>query len=392
MSENPILTNVVYDKKLYGITKTGALKIWECVVKNIGGEGYIMRTSGTLGAKMIIHTSIVSKGKNIGKANETTPVEQAVKDAESKYNKKWDEGYRLTSEDALKATDPRNNRTFKPMLAVSYDKHSKKIVFPCYAQPKLDGVRCLVRRVGNEIIMWSRGGKEFTTLDHLKPALLEILRDGEAADGEIYVHNSSFQKIQEAVSKKRTKTLELQYHIYDYPFGDNSKKDMNFVERLKVLEARILYACVKSDDIFLSMIIPVDTSILDDQSDLDRFEAKCIEEGYEGIMIRNADSPYLFGHRSYDLQKVKRFVDQEFTIVDVVEGSGIETGCAIFVCKAGDSTFKVRPTGSHEQRKEWFNLRAKLIGEELKVKYQELTDDGIPRFPVGLGLRPEWDK
>ena len=386
------MDNVVYKQKLYGVTKKGAIKIWDCVVKDVGGEGYIIRNSGTKGAKMITHTSIVSKGKNIGKSNETSAVEQAVKDAESKYNKKWDEGYRESEEAARAATDPRNNRTFKPMLAVSYDKHGKKIKFPCFAQPKLDGVRCLAKRVGDEIIMWSRGGKEFLTLDHFKDALRALLRDGEACDGELYIHGESFQQIQKRVSKFRNSTLEIKYYIYDYPFGDLSKKDMPFHKRMDTLEARMIAASLSDEVPFIDKLIPVETKEISNSQELERYEARMIEEGYEGIMARNNDSIYEFGHRSYDLQKVKRFQDQEYRIVDVLEGTGVETGCAIFVCKAGDNTFKVRPTGSHEQRKEWFNLRAKLIGEELKVKFQELTDDGIPRFPVGLGLRPNWDK
>jgi DNA ligase 1 len=402
------MENIAYAKKLYGVTKKGAIKIWYCVVKDVAGTGYIIRSSCTKGAKSICHTSIVTKGKNIGKSNETSPVEQAVKDAESKYNKKWDEGYRTTEKAAKLAADPRNNRTFKPMLASSYDKQGKKIKFPCFAQPKLDGIRCLAKRSGDEIIMWSRSGKEFTTLDHFKPAIKLILNDGEACDGEIYIHGKSFQEIQKSVSKLRESTYSLEYHIYDYPYGSCSSKDSPFEHRVDILETRMLMAHLfsqaensgeYSDRIehkcmseYLHKIMPVETKEISSALELETYEMLNIQNGYEGIMARNGDSIYTFGHRSYDLQKVKRFQDSEYEIIDVLEGTGVETGCAIFVCRCGGNTFKVRPTGSHAQRKEWFNLKSKLIGQELKVKFQELTDDGIPRFPVGLGLRPDWDK
>jgi len=401
----------VYNKSLIGVTKKGEFKVWECVVKDIAGEGYIIRKSGTKGAKLITHTSIVSTGKNLGKANETSPVQQAIKDAESKYNKKWDGGYRTTEEEAVLAANPRANRTFKPMLASSYDKQGKKIKFPCFAQPKLDGIRCLAKRDGNEIIMWSRGGKEFTTLDHFKPALRLILKDGEACDGEIYIHGKSFQEIQKSVSKLRDSTYELEYHIYDYPYGSANSEDTSFKHRVGVLETRMLVAhlvaqtegnehFVNSDLMepgwagseYLHKILPVETREISSAQELETYEMLNIQNEYEGIMVRNEDSVYDFGNRSYDLQKVKRFQDSEYEIIDVLEGTGVETGCAVFVCRCGDKTFKVRPTGSHEQRKEWFNLKSSLIGQELKVKYQELTDDGIPRFPVGLGLRQGWDK
>ena len=57
-------------------------------------------------------------------------------------------------------------------------------------------------------------------------------------------------------------------------------------------------------------------------------------------------------------------------------------------CQTPDGqTFAVRPTGTHEERKVLFENGDEYIGQQLTVKYQELTDEGIPRFPVGIAIR-----
>ena len=94
------------------------------------------------------------------------------------------------------------------------------------------------------------------------------------------------------------------------------------------------------------------------------------------------------GHRSADLQKYKEFKDDEYKIVGFKEGDGIEKGCVIWVCETKDhKTFSVRPRGTHEQRAEAFKSASKAVGKKLTVRFQELTEDGIPRFPVGLAIR-----
>jgi hypothetical protein len=88
------------------------------------------------------------------------------------------------------------------------------------------------------------------------------------------------------------------------------------------------------------------------------------------------------------LQKFKQFLDDEFSIVDFLEGTGNDAGTVIWVCtNDNNDTFKVRPRGTREQRREWFSDGNNLIGSTLTVRYFELTDDGIPRFPVGIAIR-----
>ena len=56
----------------------------------------------------------------------------------------------------------------KPMLAHKYNPD--KADYPAYIQPKLDGVRCVFTKDG----AYSRTGKEFKNVDHIKKALHSV--------------------------------------------------------------------------------------------------------------------------------------------------------------------------------------------------------------------------
>ena len=66
----------------------------------------------------------------------------------------------------------------------------------------------------------------------------------------------------------------------------------------------------------------------------------------------------------------------------------IDKGCVIWECKTeNDQRFSVRPRGTVLERQGYFQNGDDWIGSKLTVRYQELTDDGIPRFPVGITIR-----
>ncbi|HIJ11303.1 TPA: hypothetical protein HA278_04560, partial [Candidatus Woesearchaeota archaeon] len=143
---------------------------------------------------------------------------------------------------------------------------------------------------------------------------------------------------------------------------------------------------------FNGCLIPVETPQCETEEQLMVYEDRYIKRGFEGSMARNKDSKYLFGYRSKDLLKVKRFLDDEYEIIGFTDGISIEVGCLIFTCKTKDGQeFSVRPIGTHEERKEMYKKGDTYIGKLLTVKYQELSNDGVPRFPVGLHTREEWD-
>jgi DNA ligase-1 len=88
----------------------------------------------------------VCEGKNIGKKNETTATEQAMAEAEALHRKRKEVGYFEDINDCDKQV------YFQPMLAKDWNVEKHKVKFPIFTQPKLDGIRCVVKSDG----MWSR--------------------------------------------------------------------------------------------------------------------------------------------------------------------------------------------------------------------------------------------
>jgi DNA ligase-1 len=300
-------------------------------------------------------------GKNLGRANETTPMQQALKEAQADFVKQQDKGY---SEDGTTTSE-----FLLPMLAKDHKDTAKRLVFPCWGQPKLDGARCLFHPKRG---FWSRLGKVFpVNLDHLFWDVGDVILDGELILPKPY----TFQETMSAVKKQGDLTPLLEYHVFDIimPGG---------------FEARWRDFWTAQPANPPAQLIPVNTICMHGQDDVQRFFALFMEEGYEGLILRNKEGLYEIGQRSHHLQKYKEFIDEEFQIIDVVDGIGKEEGAAVYICKnANGQEFRTRPIGSYEDRKQQFQNKEQLIGQWVTVRYQNLTDEGKPRFPVGRGLR-----
>jgi DNA ligase-1 len=91
--------------------------------------------------------------------------------------------------------------------------------------------------------------------------------------------------------------------------------------------------------------------------------------------------------RSVHLQKYKEFFDEDCVIVGFKEGDGLEKGCVIWICEIDGKEFACRPRGTREDRQGLFESGDNYIGKMLTVRYQEKTDDGLLRFPVGIAIR-----
>lgn len=370
--------------KLYSLTRAGKIREWSVRVIEGTVEGrtgvYIETSYGEQGGRIQTTYKHISEGKNIGRSNETTPEEQAILEAESTWTKQHDKNYRTVIEDLYDKT----KLNLRPMLAHDYTKRKHDIVFECYVQAKLDGLRCLAQKIDSNTIRYlSRGSKEFTTLDHLSPYLLEIMEVGDIFDGELYTDNLTFQEIVSAVKRKSDLTDKIQYHIYDYALEDTS-----FDVRMDLLEDKYRSSTSITD----SPLVLVNSYLVENEESIKVYHNLFNEQGYEGTMIRNIDGGYVFDYRSKDLQKYKDFDDAEFRIIGGNEGVGRSEGQCIFLCETENgNSFSVRCRGSDESRKEqWENLDS-YIGRYLTVRYQGLSDDGLPRFPVGISIREEFD-
>ena len=121
---------------LYKRTSTGKIQEWEISTKG----NKIIVVQGQLEGKKQLYVETINKGKNIGKANETTPEQQAQAEAKSKWEHKHNKDYHLTIEECNTKVKIANKGGYLPMLAQSYKKHAERhLKYPCYIQPKLDG-------------------------------------------------------------------------------------------------------------------------------------------------------------------------------------------------------------------------------------------------------------
>jgi DNA ligase-1 len=358
---------------LYAIASTGKIKTWAVtVIGNEDGTAVIRKTFGYLDGTKQTNDKLISKGKNIGKANETTPFDQAVGEAQSAWNKKKDEKYMEQVPE-----EGKDAGFVLPMLAQKFSDRKHNIQYPAFAQPKLNGVRCFAKKVSEtEISYTSRKGKSFNgSLGHLTPHLLDAMEIGQIFDGEIYSHGLTFQQIIRRVKKFREDSNVLQYWIYD-----RAEEEMTFMSRIGSV-----YRQVPEDH---PLLIKVLTEVVREEREVYEAHDRYVKEGFEGVIIRNAKAPYLFDHRSKDLQKYKEFTDEEFPIVGGDEGSGNDAGCVIFRCRTKEGKeFSVRPRGSVNQRREWFQNLGNLVGRELTVRFQELSEERVPIFPVGIAIR-----
>ena len=377
-------------KTLYGKNSRNTSVQWSIGVTGNDKYSIITTIYGQVNGKMITSTREINEGKNIGKKNETTHFKQAVLEATSKWTKKVkNNGYitclqidqELTSDKELNI-DKSDLSMIRPMLAQTYEKRKQHIIYPCFVQSKLDGIRCIAYTdENNEIHLMSRTGKEFPHLSHIREALHKIHFTG-FLDGELFTTKLDFSVISGLVRKKKLKDDDLnqstliQYHIYDTFHLDNI--EMPFSERTKLINKTIREN---------KILIKVKTYLCKNKEIIFNKYEEFIKNNYEGIMIRNTDGVYKIKYRSNDLIKLKPFNDDEYKIVGFKEGTGRDKECIIWICENSDGKqFSVRPKGTLEDRKILFNTGNKYIGKMLTVRYQELQDD-IPRFGIGISIR-----
>jgi len=368
-SEITYETQIVYKK-----TSTGKIQQWRAWVEKTP-TGYLLKVeSGQTGGKL---KETAGQVIDVGKQKRTAE-EQAIFEAKSKLKKKRDEAYYDTVEEA------QTQVKLLPMLAHPFTKRKHNITYPAYVQRKFDGVRCLaVLNSDKTVTLLSRKGKEFPHLEHIKSDVLANNKDqGLVLDGELYSDTLTFQELVGLVKRVTLKPgndkqmLEVSLRVYDCV---NAKKTDDF--QVRYLDITGITHGAK----YLSL---VENILVDNEAQIHEAQRKFVEEGYEGAMVRNLKGPYAIGKRSPDLQKVKTFLDGEYEIVGFSEATGNDAGTVIWECKTPEGlTFRVRPRGTREARTEQYQNGNDYIGKQLTVRYQELTDDGVPRFPVGITIR-----
>lgn len=360
---------------LYDVASTGKVKLWTIAVQDVSPTlSTITIAHGLEHGKMQTTVRKVTAGKNVGRSNATTIFEQAQAEAESFWTKKQDKGYAPTKTSTKKKAVTAVEHL--PMLALKFDDRKHDVVWPAYIQPKLNGVRCLVERLGNTITFRSRGNKTFTTLDHLVPDCLKVLKNGELMDGELYSHGGvTFQELIALIKREKNADIDgLKKYVYFWNY------DWCLPEPFHQRQRRL------KDEGYIKA---VPTYQVQNEQDARAYHAQFTQEGYEGSMIRSGgDEPYRSKYRSPSLLKLKDFQDDDFVIIGAKDSVGKAEGQCVFRCQTtAKDEFDVRMKGTDETRLEQWKNRDKYMGKLLTCRFQNLSDEGIPIFPVGIAIR-----
>lgn len=375
-------TQIIYATPiLEAANSSGRKKFWQGFVATIGDTPEVAHwttswqetASGGLSKKNRSEFTHV-ESKNVGRSNETAPKDQGISEMEAIMNKKIDSGYHEAGE--VSTVLP------LPMLAHKFKDRSSALRYPCFVQPKLDGARMLFDGTKG----WSRQGKLYIPecIAHLQFDTQGMILDGECMLPPGY----TFQQTISAI-KKFDPALSplLQYYVFDIvSIGTNA----HFEDRLEELD--LLIGLGRDESNVPEQVHFVSTILCDDEAEVAGWLAKSLKKGYEGLILRNCKGQYAAGQRSADLQKLKEFIDAEFKITDCVDGRGREAEAIMYVCETAEGNeFSVRPTGKVDDRKTlWYEFCAGTNdprGKMLTVKFQEYSDAGIPRFPVGVSIR-----
>ena len=375
------MQNIVSLDPLYKRDSKGKVRIWTLEVGyNNDNEAGIRTISGLVDGQKVTSAWNLTEAKNVGRSNATTAKTQAEFEAQAEWTKNVDKDYFVD----VNAID--SYTAFKPMLAHDF---TKTPVTSGITQPKLDGIRMVVNTRG----LYSRSNKEIVAVPHIAEALADFVKDHPTVtlDGELYNHElkDNFQKITSLVRKtvnlgadELAESKELvQYHIYD--MFDSANPDMTFMQRYNWIQKNVHLVNKRAVGIHL-----VASAICETTEEIDVMYGEYTTAGYEGQMVRQ-DTVYE-NKRSKGLLKRKEFITEEYEVVQVHEGQGNWAGYAkrLTLKMPNGTTFSSGIRGSQAKLKE---LLENPNINWATCRYFELSNDGVPRFPVtidyGTGVR-----
>lgn len=405
---------------MYARDSSGKIKVWSISVAHIptDDDAVVITTEyGQYGGKLQKSFNTIREGKNLGKANTTTPYEQAVKEATATAEAQRRLGYKTLTDLEIHRTEWQDEETKQaiymygygskessaldkildeflpkdntdkddnmiPMKCQKYWKDQKGIAvprvhFPCFGQPKVNGVRAFISWENGKVVIRSKKGLEYTILEHIEKDFTEddFTHAGTKLvyDGELYIHGTILSDITSAVRTRSLATQAVRFFTFDLAIPNIGQE--------KRLEILTLKTPLNSQNIKL-----VSTVVVKDNDSAQRLTDEWIELGYEGGIFRSFHDMYGFGKRPMYITKLKRLEEMEFKIIDVIP-QGKRPDLALFVCMSKGGRFETNPEGSEELRRKYLVDREKLIGKMATVQFYEWTVNNIPFHTKMIAVR-----
>lgn len=378
--------------RLYKLEKSGDLRCWE-----IGFNGVSLITRyGKVGENY----KLTERPKTI-KTNKSgrSLFEQALLECRSKdKTQRRNQDYTPDKDQAKFPFKPTLAQEYKPGM-ISDKENPERISGNWGIEVKLDGIRAIFQlNDEGEPEFRSRNKTLIKFQDHLYRICKKLLKKIPGClrlDGELIVDGRSFQDTAKAVrcskNKNEDEDLVTMYNIFDFiPVKDK----YTYVERLEMI--RTAYEECVGTDVFETHkgnprcrgVVVLGYIKLKYTEEITTYLTIFENLGFEGAMLRNLDMKYVFG-RTKELLKVKNFFDDEAVVMEVLEGKGqLEKAAAKFKVKHRTGMiFKVTMSATLEEKREWFRNPETVVGKEVTYKYQEESNDGVPRFGIGLAIR-----
>jgi len=271
------------------------------------------------------------------------------------------------------------------MLAASQTPDLTKIEYPVLASPKLDGIRCVIA----DGIPFSRNMKRIPNL-FIQREIMKLQQHG--LDGELMT-TGDFNDVQSGIM-----SINGEPNFYLNVF-DNFELDMfGFWDRYKKTKELV----TELDSPHVKM---VPHKVMNDAVELKAFWAACVEQGFEGAMVRSLNGPYKRGRSTLKqgyLVKLKKWLDDEGTVIGFEELErnedtstkrkenmvGANTLGSLVVQWRG-VTFNVGSGFDDHTRAEIWNNKEAYQGKEVTFRYQEVSKYGKPRFPTFKAFRED---
>jgi DNA ligase-1 len=282
-------------------------------------------------------------------------------------------------------------------------------------EPKLDGVRVLLMAIPDEegnvvTICFSRNGKQFDNFGHIENQIRENfvklthkaassnLSLGFVMDGEV-IGNTFQELMRQARRKTDVQAEDSVFNVFDIlPIAAFREGHWNaqLHKRITILEdMRSIIDDMPNVELLPHIMVDLDTAAGKDQ--FNRYCKDMVNEGFEGVMIKNIDAPYVC-KRSTDWMKYKPTITVDLEVVGVEEGTGRNAGrLGALVCSGQDDgkdiTVNVGSGFSDTDRDEYWTNSNHIIGRTAEIMCDVITQnrDGTYslRFPRFIRFRDD---
>jgi DNA ligase-1 len=293
---------------------------------------------------------------------------------------------------------------FKPMLAFNKTPDLATLRYPLLASTKIDGIRVITTDLGpvTRKLLPVPNKHIHAMLSRLPPGL-----DGEVTVGN--VTDPNLCNITQSALMSVEGTPEFMFHVFD-----TVQLGYGFKDRQQLVKQIFRFPVLARATHFTS---PLPHIWCHDPEGLAHFEQQCVGEGFEGVMVRDPHGPYKYGRSTLNegyLIKIKRWKDDEATIIDTVElnvngneqkrdelghakrskaKAGLVAGNTLGALVCGwkvdgeDVRFEIGSGFSRKQRVELWARRDEIIGQKVTLKFFGYTEENKPRFPIFKMIR-----